>query len=130
MRIRNLCLLACALGAIAHTSARGQLVPACRGDVQRFCAGISLGGGRIVHCLEENAAKLSAGCKEAIGGSRAPSQPGEASAGGGTKTACRGDAMRFCSDAIGDQAKMHRCMQAHAAELSDGCKTALIAGDN
>jgi hypothetical protein len=103
------------------------MLAACRGDVQRFCAGMELGGGRIVRCLEENAAKLSKGCKEAIGAS-AETAPGEAEGGGGARTACRGDAMRFCADAIGDQEKMQRCLQSHAAQLSDGCKTAIIAG--
>ena len=111
-----------------HSPASGQLIAECRGDVQRFCAGIELGGGRIVRCLEDNAAKLSAGCKQAIGASGAATGATQAGGeSGGAKTACRGDAMRFCSDAIGDQEKMKRCLQSHAAQLSDGCKTAIIA---
>lgn len=131
MRIKDLSLVACTLAALGQTPAWGQLIAACRGDVQRFCAGMELGGGRIVRCLEENAAKLSAGCKEAIGASGAPGAEAEAGGGkSGAKTACRGDAMRFCSDAIGDQTKMKHCLQSHAAQLSDGCKTAIIAEGN
>jgi len=138
MRIRNLFLVACALAALGHTPAHAQLLAACRGDVQRFCTGVPIFGGRIAQCLEQNADKLSAGCKKAIA-SREPNQAagagaaGGAGAGasaGGAQAACRGDAMRFCSDAIGDQAKMKRCMQTHAAQLSDGCKTAIISAGN
>jgi hypothetical protein len=137
MRIRSLFLAACALAVLGQTPARAQLLAECRGDVQRFCTGVPLFGGRIAQCLEQNADKLSAGCKKAIA-SRAPNQPagaadgatggaGAGAAAGGPQTACRGDAMRLCPDAIGDQPKMKRCMQTHAAQLSDACKTALIA---
>lgn len=125
MRRVTLSLMACAIVALGHVPARGQLIAACRGDVQRFCADIPLGGGRIAHCLAENAAKLSKACQEAIAASDAP---GGAGAGGDAQTACRGDAMRLCADAIGDQEKMQHCLQSHAAQLSDGCKTAIIAG--
>lgn len=126
MRIGILGLMTIAtLTALGTAPARAQLIAECRGDVQRFCGGMELGGGRIARCLEDNAAKLSTGCKKAIGAAQAPAAGAEG--GGGVSTACRGDAMRFCADAIGDQAKMQQCMQSHAAQLSDGCKTAIIA---
>jgi hypothetical protein len=112
------------LTVLGTAPARAQLIAECRGDVQRFCAGIELGGERMARCLEDNVAKLSAGCKKAIGSAQAPAAGAE---GGGVSTACRGDAMRLCPDAIGDQAKLQQCMQSHAAQLSDGCKTAIIA---
>lgn len=110
------------LATLGAGPARAQLIAECRGDVQRFCAGMELGGGRIAQCLEDNAAKLSTGCKKAIGAAQPP-----AAGGGGVSTACRADAMRFCAEAIGDHGKMQSCMQSHASELSDGCKTAIIA---
>jgi hypothetical protein len=135
MQLGTLCFVTGAVLALGRAPASGQLVAACRGDVQKLCQGMAPGGGRLIRCLEENAAKLSAGCKEAIGAGGAAGSGGatggsEAAGGGAAsaKTACRGDAMRFCSDAVGDQAKMKQCLQAHAAQLSDGCKTALIAG--
>jgi Cysteine rich repeat len=134
MTSRSTCLVA-ALITLATAPVRAQLVAACRGDVQRFCEGTPLGGGRVARCLEENAAKLSAACKKAIGVEEAPPTAGtaggsDASAGGAesARTACRSDAMTFCAEAIGDQTKMRTCLRSHAAQLSDGCKTALIAG--
>jgi hypothetical protein len=35
--------------------------------------------------------------------------------------------MKFCRDAAGDRAQMKTCLQAHASQLSDGCKSALAA---
>jgi hypothetical protein len=40
---------------------------ACGGDVRALCAGIPVGGGRIVQCLATQAASLSPACKEVLG---------------------------------------------------------------
>lgn len=40
---------------------------ACGGDVRALCAGIPVGGGRIVRCLATQAASLSPACKEVLG---------------------------------------------------------------
>ena len=114
------------LAALGAGPAQAQLIAECRGDVQRFCAGMELGGGRIAQCLEDNAAKLSTGCKKAIGAAQ-PAPAAGAPGGGGVSTACHADAMRLCAEAIGNHGKMQSCMQSHAAQLSDDCKTAIIA---
>jgi hypothetical protein len=36
---------------------------ACKADVQNFCGGSNLGGGRLRQCLKEHEASLSAACK-------------------------------------------------------------------
>jgi hypothetical protein len=47
--------------------------------------------------------------------------------------ACSGDAMRLCSDAIPDEAKVTSCMMARKPDLSAGCRALFIdasTGDN
>jgi hypothetical protein len=39
---------------------------ACRTDVERHCAGVRSGGGRLRRCLEGRGAELSAGCRGAL----------------------------------------------------------------
>jgi Cysteine rich repeat len=39
---------------------------ACEDDVQQFCAGVKMGGGRVAHCLKQHEDKLSAECKTQI----------------------------------------------------------------
>jgi len=40
---------------------------ACQADVQKLCATVQPGGGRIVACLKEHKEEVSDGCKQAIG---------------------------------------------------------------
>lgn len=41
---------------------------ACRGDVERFCAGIRPGRGKIAACLKSHQAELSPACREDLSG--------------------------------------------------------------
>jgi len=54
---------------------------------------------------------------EALGPPTAPTRT--------VREACMADARRLCSDALGDEAKRHACMQAHRAELSKDCLHAI-----
>jgi hypothetical protein len=38
----------------------------CRGDLEKFCAGIQPGQGRLAVCLQENESRVSNRCKQAI----------------------------------------------------------------
>jgi hypothetical protein len=38
---------------------------ACKGDKEKFCAGVQPGEGRIMKCMKEHEKDLSAGCKAA-----------------------------------------------------------------
>ena len=111
-----------------HRPAHAQSMMACAADRQRFCPDTPLGGGRVAECLMAHEKELSAGCREALGAGA--HKEAAAPADDGVKGECRGDAIKFCREAIGDKAGMKTCMQQHAAQLSDGCKTALIAHGN
>jgi len=47
---------------------------ACQTDVQKLCAGVQPGGGRIVACLKEHKDEVSDSCKQAI--AKAKQNPG------------------------------------------------------
>jgi hypothetical protein len=40
---------------------------ACGGDVRSLCAGVQVGGGRVIQCLASQAASLSPACKDVLG---------------------------------------------------------------
>ncbi len=41
--------------------------------------------------------------------------------------ACRGDAHRYCKDAIGDDMRVATCLQDHRDHITKGCRAALEA---
>jgi len=114
-----------------HSIAGAQMM-ACMSDREKLCADVQLGGGRVADCLRQHEKALSEACHEALYGTPKDGAAAPAAATGGddTRAECREDAIKFCRDAIGDKARMKTCMRAHAADLSDGCKTALIAHGN
>jgi hypothetical protein len=42
------------------------VVKICKADVQRTCAGVEPGGGRIQACMKDHFTEYSDGCKQAI----------------------------------------------------------------
>lgn len=67
----------------ASPQALANMRAACAGDVQRLCADVPSGGGRIIACLKQRQEQVSVGCKQAI--ASAMGQPGPG-AGSGTTT--------------------------------------------
>jgi len=39
---------------------------ACANDIQKLCAGVQPGGGRIIACLKQHKEAVSDGCKQAV----------------------------------------------------------------
>jgi hypothetical protein len=70
------------LGAVFVLSSGGVLAAdqgpraACQADVAKLCSDIQPGGGRIVSCLRQKEAQVSASCKEAMAKGRPRKAPG------------------------------------------------------
>jgi hypothetical protein len=63
------------LYAQAASQALADVRAACASDVQKLCAGVPAGGGRIIACLKQHQAEVSDGCKQAI--AKAMRSPGQ-----------------------------------------------------
>lgn len=48
---------------LSYAEATTKLAETCGSDIQKLCKGLNLGNGRILECLQQNSAKVSAGCK-------------------------------------------------------------------
>jgi hypothetical protein len=57
--------------AAAQQDGRQAIRQACDADYRSLCAGVQPGGGRIVACLQQNSAKLSPQCREALQSAKA-----------------------------------------------------------
>ncbi|MGO8973711.1 MAG: cysteine rich repeat-containing protein [Steroidobacteraceae bacterium] len=73
----SLCLAAVAQAAIAVEAPTApapkpdnEVRAACAADVQKLCAGVQPGGGRIRACMRQHKEELSDGCKQAIAKAR------------------------------------------------------------
>jgi len=45
---------------------RGAIHQACQADIDKLCAGVQPGGGRIMQCMREHQDQVSDGCKSAM----------------------------------------------------------------
>jgi hypothetical protein len=97
---------------LAIGSARAE--DACRADVEKLCAGIPQGGGRIAACLKANQAKVSPGCKAELASvARKVKEVG---------AACEDDVQSFCADVKPGQGAVLRCLAANKSSLAPGCQ--------
>jgi hypothetical protein len=51
---------------VGAQGARGALMTYCKADVERLCAGVEPGGGRIIKCLKAHKEEMSVGCAQAL----------------------------------------------------------------
>ena len=72
MTLRSIALTTAAISLLMF-SAAGAQVPApvnahgaCKADVQKLCAGIEHGGGRIMQCMKAHVDEISRDCRSAM----------------------------------------------------------------
>ena len=98
-------------GSGGGKAGRGKAAAACQADLEKFCKDVKPGGGRLIKCLKDHEADLSAGCKavrEEKKGKFLENHP------------CASDMAKFCKDLQGkDRAA---CMKEHAKDLSAACQ--------
>jgi hypothetical protein len=102
------------IGAAASAANSGRRP--CAGDIAKFCTDVKPGAGRILDCLEEHQADLSASCQQRI--SRAEKRRNR-------RKACRDDAARLCKDVQPGGGRIIQCLKEHSADLSSGCQDLL-----
>ncbi len=90
---------------------------ACSQDVDKYCAGLPPGDGRLIQCLMQHDAELSAGCKQA--GDELKQKMSD------YKQACSADAQKFCANVTVGKGARIKCLKVHQSELSSDCQSAL-----
>ena len=100
-------------GAVAQQGAARQ---ACGADINRVCAEVQPGEGRVTACVREHFTELSAPCRNAL-------------ISGATITkACKSDYQLKCAGIESGGGRSQACMKAHFAELDERCQKALLLG--
>jgi pyruvate/2-oxoglutarate dehydrogenase complex dihydrolipoamide acyltransferase (E2) component len=90
---------------------------ACGDDVLQFCPNVKTGGGRILKCLEANAASLSQTCQAVV--QKAEEKSAE------FKKSCGEDVKKFCASVPKGQGRILKCLQSKQAELAPACQALL-----
>ena len=99
---------------------------ACAGDVQRFCADVKPGGGRLTVCLRQHAKELSPQCKDAFA-ARAHSEAGTQSRARRWFRTCKPEIATYCKNVPAGEGRIAQCLESHKEQLSRGCQSALDA---
>mgnify|MGYP001614479854 CR=1 FL=1 len=93
---------------------------ACKADVEKLCKDVEPGDGRLVKCLKEHEAELSAPCKAA----------GEEMRDGreAMKEACKADFDAFCKGIEPREGRLIKCMKENEAKVSEKCRSVMAKG--
>jgi hypothetical protein len=107
--------LAAALAACALLAAAGARADsACVADAQKLCAGILIGDGRVLACLQSSWNKLSGPCIQEIQAVQARARE--------IDLACSADVWSFCRGVPSGEGRIRACLWPHWKELSSTCR--------
>jgi len=134
----------------ASAGKKSRIAVHCKDETVKFCSDATAGGGRLAACLRSHEAELSEACKAAVPPGRGTTGKGSlpacppgppASATGAPAPAgtppgalangapmkrlhqvCAADVEKFCKDVPRGRGRVAICLNAHAGELSAGCK--------
>lgn len=87
---------------------------ACAADIEKFCAGIEHGQGKVFQCLQENRDSLDATCRAQLDRTRSRMRKG--------MKVCRQDVRKFCADVKRGQGRIFQCLKANEDSLTEACK--------
>jgi hypothetical protein len=90
---------------------------ACKADVQKLCADVQPGEGRIIECLKTHQAELSPQCSTNMKAAQQAIKQ--------VSDACEPDIEKYCFDAPVGKGGVASCLKKHQADLSAACKDAV-----
>lgn len=91
---------------------------ACKADIEKFCASVEKGEGRIVRCLKENEAQLSTECKEHRDNMKSKIKENLKEA----HAVCEADIDKFCEDVEPRKGAILKCLKKNKDEVSAECR--------
>ena len=94
---------------------------ACQSDLDKFCKGITPGGGRIAACLDSRDDQLSSPCKTAYMNTKERISEKMDKAELAFRNSCGADVRKFCSQVPSGKGRLLECLDEHRDNLSGPC---------
>jgi hypothetical protein len=105
------------------------LVTECESDIASYCAQVTPGNGRLLHCMAAHEDKISGQCSYAL--YRAANVLEQLSVAiNYVAQECRADIEAHCSGVKLGEGRIVSCLAGNEATLAPGCKTALGGSGN
>ncbi len=105
-----------------------EVTEACTDDAEKLCKGVEAGRGRVMRCLAEHEAKLTADCRaevEKAKGTKAEIQQKVEEKKDAMQDACAADVTKHCAGVEKGHGRILQCLKNHEATLTPACKAAL-----
>ena len=110
--------------ALAQDTLVDQLIAACDADIQNYCSQVTLGEGRMLHCMAAHEDKISGQCQYAFyQAATLLEQLSMAIA--YVARECETEIETHCSDVLMGEGRVLMCLEANEEEIGDSCKTAI-----
>jgi hypothetical protein len=101
-----------------------RLAAACGRDINQHCSRVNFGGGRVLHCLRQNEAKISPQCRTAMV-QTTQNVERRADARAAVLKVCDADARRLCQGIQPGDGNLLECMVTARRSVSAACNQAI-----
>lgn len=116
--MKKLLIISLLLFAHPSFSKEGQMMEACKSDVEKHCSGVEPGEGRIIKCLMGHKEHVSETCKNQIKETKEDRKEKRAE----FKEACAQDVKTHCGDVSMGKGAIMKCLHGKKESLSAGCR--------
>ncbi len=99
----------------------GAFAQVCSKDVEKFCAKVKPGEGRISQCLEQHEAQLSPACKTHRTQLKAAIKAAE--------QACKNEITKYCGGTQKGERRILECLSTNKPKLSSACKAKVVSAE-
>ncbi len=110
--------------AMAQQSLVSTVAEGCKAEIERYCANVTAGEGRVLACLYAYNDRLSGRCEYALFDAASQLQRA-VSALAYAAHECTSDLEKYCADVAAGKGRLLECLQRSDAKVSGRCKQAL-----
>jgi outer membrane protein OmpA-like peptidoglycan-associated protein len=110
---------------VGYADALGRLGQTCGADIAKHCKSVNLGGGRMTQCLEQNSAKISAGCRTSVANMKALLAT-RSQARATVMKICDADIRRLCHGIQPGDGNLLECFYSARRNTSALCQKAVV----